>query len=175
MANKKSTTTKKNTTKKTTPKKVVKKEEVKVEEPIVEVVEAKEKKKIFTKKNIIIFSIALVILIIAIIFIIWFTRPKNVMGRKLKSMGKEFYTEYFYDSLKEGRTDKELSEVLEQFKDTGISMNLSNLSQYSDGKFKKEIDSFKNCDKEKTEVIIYPKKSYRKKDFKIKINFDCKF
>ena len=32
----------------------------------------------------------------------------------------------------------------------------------------------KNCDKEKTSVIIYPKSPYGKTDFTVKVNMNCK-
>ncbi len=172
----KKTTPKKETVKKTAPKKEVVKE-VEVKEPVVEIKE--EKKTIFTKRNIIIAVIILVIINIVVGAILIYNNPKNKITRSMKNMGNDFYTNYFYDTLKEGRSDKELSEVLARYKDTGIKINLRNLSQFDKGKYKKEIDTFKSnkkeCSKNNTRVVIYPKSPYKKSDYKIKIELDCGF
>ena len=188
-------TTKKTTTKKTTTKKVVKKtppkkevvkktapkkEEV-VKEPVVEIKEEVkvEKKNIFTKRNIIIAVIALVIINIIVGAILIYNNPKNKLTRSIKYMGKDFYTNYFYDTLKEGRSNKELSEILERYKDTGIKINLKNLSQFDSSKYKEEIDNMINgntkCIDTKTRAVIYPKAPYGKDNYKIKIELNCNF
>lgn len=182
------TTQKKNTTKKeiekkkTTTKKVVKKETKKIEEPkkkeVKKVEEPKKvevKKNIFTKKNIIIASSILIFLILVLVIILCLVNPRNVATRKMKKMGKEYYTEYFYKVLSDGRKDSEVKEILSRYKDTGIKINIRNLSQYSDGKFKKETDSLDKCNKEKTKVIIYPKKGYKKNNYKVKVELVCEF
>jgi len=191
-------TTKKTTTKKvvkkTTPKKVVKKtppkkEEVKktipkkeevVKEPVVEIKEEVkvEKKNIFTKRNIIIIVIALVIINIIVGTILIYNNPKNKLTRSIKYMGKDFYTNYFYNTLKEGRSNKELSEILERYKDTGIKINLKNLSQFDSSKYKEEIDNMvenNKCIDTKTRAVIYPKAPYGKDNYKIKIELNCNF
>ena len=188
--NTKKGTTKKNTTKKpvkkVTPKKEnVKKEEpkkvVKVEEPVVEVKEEikEEKKKIFSKRNIIVLVAIIVVINIVVGTILIYNNPKNKITRRMKAMGKDFYTNYLYKSLKEGRTDKELGEVLAKYKDTGIQINLRNLSQYDSGKYKEEIDTFKSdkkeCSKNNTKVIIKPKSPYKKSSYKIEVQLDCGF
>ena len=194
----KKTTTKKTTTKKvvmkTTPKKLVKKtppkkEEVKktvpkkeevVKEPVVEIKEEVkvEKKNIFTKRNIIIAVIALVIINIIVGAILIYNNPKNKLTRSIKYMGKDFYTNYFYNTLKEGRSNKELSEILERYKDTGIKINLKNLSQFDSSKYKEEIDNMvenNKCIDTKTRAVIYPKAPYGKDNYKIKIELNCNF
>ena len=187
-------TTKKTTTKKTTTKKVVKKtppkkevvkktapkkEEV-VKEPVVEIKEEVkvEKKNIFTKRNIIIMAIALVIINIVVGAILIYNNPKNKLTRSIKYMGKDFYTNYFYNTLKEGRSNKELSEILERYKDTGIKINLKNLSQFDSSKYKEEIDNMvenNKCIDTKTRAVIYPKAPYGKDNYKIKIELNSNF
>ena len=194
----KKTTTKKTTTKKvvkkTTPKKAVKrtppkKEEVKktvpkkeevVKEPVVEIKEEVkvEKKNIFTKRNIIIAVIVLVIINIIVGAILIYNNPKNKLTRSIKYMGKDFYTNYFYNTLKEGRSNKELSEILERYKDTGIKINLKNLAQFDSSKYKEEIDNMvenNKCIDTKTRAVIYPKAPYGKDNYKIKIELNCNF
>ena len=193
---KKKVTTKKTTTKKapvkkaSTPKKapvkktdVVKKVEAKKE--LVEKVSVKEeikvekKKNIFTKKNIILFSSILVVLILLIVGLIIFFSPKNIVTRKVKSMGKEYYSEYLWVVIAEGRTNDELGQILSNYKDIGIKANLNTLSSSFDKKNKKEIDKkiikkYK-CNSKNTKAVIYPKDPYNKDDYKIKVELDCEF
>ena len=92
-------------------------------------------------------------------------------------MGKEFYTEYFWDSLADARSKKELNEVMNKFVDTGFKVRFNTLTTYGSGKWKKEIDSFelknKKCNQVKSMVIIYPKKDFGKHDYKIDVVLDC--
>lgn len=190
----KKTTTKKKVVKNTTPKKeTIKKETVKKTVPKKEVVEVKEpevveikkeevkveKKNIFTKRNIIIIVVLLVIINVLVGSILIYNNPKNKIKRSIKAMGTDFYTNYFYDTLASGRTKKELSEILERYKDTGIKVNLKSLSQFDSSKYKEDIDSFagenKACNLNKTRVIVYPKAPYEKNNYKIIVELDCNY
>ena len=95
-------------------------------------------------------------------------------------MGKEFYTEFYYDEISKGKTSDELAEFLSGFQDVGIKVNLDNLSRYNDNANEEEIAKFKNekdeaCDKTNTRAVIYPKSPYGKNDFTIKAELDCGF
>ena len=178
--NKKNSTPKKTTTKKVASKKEVKKEEVKVVEKkeIKKEVKVEEKKKcLFAKKNIIIASISLALIIGLVVLLLVLFNPEARIKRRVKSMGKEFYTEYFWDSLADARSKKELKEVMDKYTNTGFKVRFNTLTTYGSGKWKKEIDSFelknKKCNQVKSMVIIYPKKDFGKHDYKIDVVLDC--
>lgn len=165
-------------------KEVVKKEETKkIETPKkeikVEQIKAEKKKNIFTKKNIIIASSTLVVLILLIVGLIIFFSPKNIVSRKVKSMGKEYYSEYLWEVIAENRSKEELGKALSNYKEIGIKANLNTLSLSFEGKYKKEIEKKiikkYNCDSKNTKAVIYPKNPYGKGNYKIKIELDCEF
>lgn len=171
----KTKTTKKEVTKKpvtkkeeTTKKPVVKKEEVKV-----------EKKNIFTKKNIIICSSILVVILLIVLLILFLTNPKRKIKNTLENVGKDFYTNYYYDQLTKKRSKDDLKSLFSKFSKNGIKLNLNYLSSYNKGKQKDVIDSLKykkkSCNKDNTKVIIYPEEPYGKTDYRIELELDCGF
>ena len=138
-----------------------------------------EKKTILTKKNIIIGSSILLVIILIVVGISLFIyfKPKNVLNRKMKKMGEEYYTNYLYDVLKEGREEQEFKKILKKYTDNGIKVNLDTLSTYKDGVYKNDInDKFLNkykCSEKNTKVIIYPKNPYNIGDFKAEVQLEC--
>ena len=191
----------KNVTKKTstnkkveTPKKEVKKEAIKEEKVETKKEEVKEKKvekkpvvkeEKETKKEkkkcnkVIIIAICAVVVIAIGIVLKFINSDEKKITNSIKTMGESFYTEYYYPSLSKDRDKKELEKILSNFKDKGIKINLKNLAIYNNGKYKKEIDSFKNkdkkCNQTGTKVIIYPNSPYGKNDYKIDVELDCGF
>ena len=137
--------------------------------------------------------IPVVLLIVAIMLLgflsfIYFYNLKNgnvgIFNKKTEEeyvetftkMGEELYSEYYYKVTAEGKTNEELKEFLEKFKDIGLHFNLVELEKYSDEN-KMIISQFlkqnKKCEKSKTEVIIYPKDPYSKTDFTSDLKMNC--
>lgn len=91
-------------------------------------------------------------------------------------MGEEMYSEYYYKITAEGKTEEELKEFLEKFKNMGLHFNLVELEKYNDEN-KRVINQFlnqnKKCKKGETEVIIYPKEPYTKTDFTSDFKMNC--
>ena len=104
-------------------------------------------------------------------------KQKESLETTLKEMGKDFYENYYNDYLKED----EREEALSKFSDTGIKINLDNLSRYNSKVNEEKVKEFVNnetgeeCDKEKTQVIIYPKAKYGKSDYELKVELVCGF
>lgn len=162
------------------PKKVEVKE-VKKEEPKVEKIVKKEEKKSSKKLIIAIISIVLVVIIIAVLVIFSikvFFNTERKLTKKITNMSKEYYANY-YDQLAENRSKEDIKKVLSKFTSIGIKINLENLSNFSEGKYKKEVKEFKNgdkkCDTNNTKAIVYPQEPYGKNDYKIEIELDCGF
>jgi len=91
-------------------------------------------------------------------------------------MGEEVYTNLYYESISKDYNKEELQNFLSKFKDIGLQFNLVELSKYSE-KNKEVIEKFirnnKNCKKEETMLIIYPKDPYGKTDFESALRMDC--
>lgn len=95
---------------------------------------------------------------------------------KFTTMGESLYTDYYYEVTKVGKTDQELKDFLSMFKDIGLQFNLVEMEKYSDEN-KELIEKFvkqnKDCKKEETMLIIYPKEPYSKTDFTSELRMDC--
>ncbi len=127
-------------------------------------------------------SIGLIVVLVVVMFLTRGLRlsQEEKLSKSLTDLGKEFYTEFYYDEISKGKTSDELAEFLSGFQDVGIKVNLDNLSRYNDNANEEEIAKFKNekdeaCDKTNTRAVIYPKSPYGKNDFTIKAELDCGF
>lgn len=172
--------TKSTSKKKTAPVKkekvTVKKETVKEEKVVVK--EEPKKCKCNKKLIILIASIALIVILLIISLVIFFNK-KNVTTRLVKTMGKDYYSEYLHKSLSNGRSKKDVEIILDKYKERGIRVNLINLSNLFDGKYKKDIEKLEKknikCNEKTTKAVIYPKKPFGKNDYKIKVELDCEY
>lgn len=102
------------------------------------------------------------------------------LENNLISLGKQFYTEFYYDQTQASNQDRSMADYLKTFKEMGIGVSLNTLSTYSDNVDEEIIKSFENvngkaCDKEKTMVVIYPKEPYGKNDYNIEAKLECGF
>lgn len=148
------------------------------EEKIVEKKEEINKESKFDKKILYIIGGVLIIIVLIFVIVKCVNNPKAKTTKSVKEMGKAFYTEYYYKELSNGKSKKELSDILSKFKDKGIKISINNLSLYKSGIYKDRIESIKKdfkCDGKNTKVIIYPKSPYGKNDYKIDIELQCKF
>lgn len=131
------------------------------------------------KKIAIIIAVALVILI-AIICALLFSKKSNeeILKVNMEKIGKTFYEDYYYPSQEKSQED--VKAFLEKFQQNGIKINLTNLAKVS------KIDQSlindmvnaktkKKCDFDKTYVTIYPKKPFKKDSYKMKVDLDCGF
>lgn len=175
----KTTTKKKPAEKKTTVKKETKpvKKEV-VKEVVKE--EVKEVKKPINKKIIIgLAAGATIIIILVILSITVIFNKERIITNKVKKMAYEYYSEYYYDSLKEGRKKEDFEKIMDKYSGIGFKISLENISSIDNGKYKEEVESFgsknKKCDELNTRAIIYPEKPYSKKDYRIEVELDCGF
>ena len=151
-----------------------------------EKVEVKETENNVDKKKKMIQICAIAVGLIAIFAAVLFLTggvklsQKDKLSDSLTKMGKEFYSEFYYEEISKGKTSKEVSEFLSKFQDVGIKVNLDNLSRYNDNANEEEIANFKNedgeaCNKTNTRAVIYPKSPYGKEDYTIKVELDCGF
>ncbi len=178
----KTSTKKKSVEKKPTVKKEVKpvKIETVKEEIKVEVKEVKKEKKPINKKLIIgIAAGAVIIIVLVVLSITVFFNKERIITNKVKKMAYEYYSEYYYDSLKEGRKKEDFERIMDKYSGIGFKISLENISSIDNGKYKEEVESFgsknKKCDKLNTRAIIYPEKPYSKKDYRIEVELDCGF
>lgn len=178
----KTTTKKKPAEKKTTVKKETKpvKKEVVKEVVKEEVKEVKKEKEPINKKLIIgLAAGATIIIVLVILSITVIFNKERIITNKVKKMAYEYYSEYYYDSLKEGRKKEDFEKIMDKYSGIGFKISLENISSIDNGKYKEEVESFgsknKKCDELNTRAIIYPEKPYSKKDYRIEVELDCGF
>ena len=132
-------------------------------------------------------NIAIVLLIIFIIILgfLSYVFIKNLRERNEKDfvaeftrMGNEIYSDYYYKIVSVGKSEEQLNEFLEKFSTKGLKFDLVQLEKYSD-EYKDIIEDFtkahKDCKKEETMVIIYPKSPYSSIDFTSEIQMNCNY
>lgn len=139
----------------------------------------KDKKKLF----MIIGGVIVVLLVILlVVFVIKPSIGKNESAqekyeRYLKEMGKDFWENYFYDTIKE----EDRNDFLSKYQSIGIKANLDALGRYNAEANRDKIAEFINpdtkeaCNTEGTKVIIYPKGNFGKTDYDLEVEIDCGF
>ena len=138
------------------------------------------------KKNIIIICASVIILAVAavILFVCFGCKKdskkdnKKELTTNLEKLGKSFYEDFYYVRNEESQED--IVEFIKQFEETGISVDLENISKVSTVD-KKLIDSMinsktdKKCDVKESKVTFFPKAPYGKTDYDIKVELSCGF
>lgn len=142
-----------------------------------------EKAKENNKNALPIVIIVVVIAVLVIGFAVFKVSGKSLkqdLTNELKTMGEEFYTDFYYTEISKNKSKNEVSEFLGKFSDIGVKVNLDNLSRYDSNKNKEKIKKFKNekgeaCNQTTSQAIIYPKSPYGKNDYRIEVDLDCNF
>lgn len=136
------------------------------------------------KKKIIIGVCAFLILLVGIIITSVIVLNNNrtneeELKKEITKLGKDVYENNYYQVI--GSDDESRASNLSLYKDTGIKFNLDNLATMSSLEEDKVLDKFVNsktgekCDAKKSRVIIYPKESYKQKDYTIEVELECGF
>ena len=127
-------------------------------------------------KKVIIAIIVGIVLLVAGIILMFVFKPFNknddknlTLEQRLEKIGIEYYTKFYYPEIPD--KEKDLSPLAE----TGIKINLDNLSRYSNHSelIKTELTYFEECDYGKTRVVITPKAPYLEKDYSINVDLVC--
>ena len=133
-------------------------------------------------KNKLIIEIVIIFLLLIVIGLAILTLfrkeiyTSSDMDDSLREMSLRYYDSY-YDEISNGKTEEEIKQYLEKYKDTGIKLSLNDLSDYdpsnNDPIIEKFVKDEKECDREGTKAIIYPKSPYGKNDIDIESIIDC--
>lgn len=114
----------------------------------------------------------LLVVIIAVVMTVSFLGKgeEKKLTRQLETLGRSWYDDYFYDAI-----DQNKEEFLKRFHETGLKIDLYNLSLRAADGIEEDIKQFENkkCDKNETKVIIYPHEPYGKEDYKIETIMKC--
>ena len=141
-----------------------------------------DKKFNLDKKKLIIGGCVLAAIIIIAVVVLCCKGGKKGNEKELTSnlekLGGQFYEKFYYPSQEKSQSD--VKEFIARFKDTGIKVNLENISKVSsvdkklvEGMVNSKTD--KKCDAKESYVVIKPVDPYGKKDYKIEATLKCGF
>ena len=103
-----------------------------------------------------------------------FSKEKR-LSRDFQMLGQKFYTDFYYEQVSTGKSEKEVSNFLGQFKEVGIKVSLGNIERYNTEENNKQIKKLKKakCSKTESIITIYPTSPYGKNNYTIKVDLDC--
>lgn len=120
--------------------------------------------------------IVLLVLLIGVsgvkIFCSVYFQPKASVERELESLAKDYYENYYYDSLENP------AEVLAEFRETGLpTAYLRKLLAFDNGRHAASAEVFDSakykCDTNTTGVKIFPEEPYGKTDYRVEYKYAC--
>lgn len=130
------------------------------------------------KKNHNLVKIIIILLLIFILFLVvnkFIPRdPKTKAEKKLYDLAEKFYGHY-YDAKYDSSKPEEIKEILDKYKETGLTIDLEDLEIYLDTFNIEDYSALDKCNKQGTKVTVYPKSPYSKKDFEISYILNCNF
>ena len=134
----------------------------------------------FFNKTRVIIICAVVIVIAAVVCLFVFgdstKRKKMELENELKTLGKDFYENFYYDLVVRDNG----IQTITKYKTVGIKISLDNISRYKEENAEK-VSKFvnpktkKECNKADTRAVIYPKEPYGKTDYTIEVELSCGF
>ena len=124
------------------------------------------------KKVFAIVGIIILVLIIGLIIILSLSKGLR-QELRVKNVAGSFFKYYYEDNS--DKTDKDKIKVfLSNYAASGLRVKLGDMETYIDTHKVENYKILKNCDKDKTSVIIYPKAPYGKTDYDVKVKMSCK-
>jgi len=133
--------------------------------------DAKSRKKLF-----LIASVAVVVIAVGVAAFLTLTNNKEEkLTNSLTKIGRDWYENFYYDGFEESKR----ADILSRFKDSGIKVDLDNLSKYNTEANSELIKEFKlnqedGCNSSETKIVVKPKEPYGKTDYDIEAVLSCK-
>ena len=124
------------------------------------------------KRTFAIIGIIILVLMIGLILVFNFSKGFR-QELRVKNMAASFY-KYYYEDNSDKKDKDEIKVFLSNYAASGLRVRLGDMETYIDTHKVENYKVLKNCDKEKTSVIIYPKSPYGKTNFTVKVNMNCK-
>ncbi len=110
-----------------------------------------------------------------------FGSQEKKLSQKLEVVGKDFYENMYFNHITANKSDEEVEEFFTNFTETGIKVDLDNLSRFDEEKYPKLLEEFVNkktkeaCHVRTTKAIIYPEAPFGKTDYTLDTELDCGF
>ena len=115
--------------------------------------------------------------------------PEFLIKREIESITTDYYENYFYRNILDNNslnpddvtestsTENNLSDILDQYKNTGFPrITLNQLLLYDNRKNYALASSISEyCDLNKTTIKIFPEPPYTAKNYRVEYNYSCNF
>lgn len=133
------------------------------------------------KEILIIGGVVLAVIVAIVLGIVIFSKKSNEKQLEgyMKELASSFYEDFYWKGA--GNTDAAKAEFLGKYAESGIKIDLDNLSRYNGEKVEELVSKMvngktkKECNRENTKVTIYPKEPYGKSDYTVEVTLDCGF
>lgn len=131
-----------------------------------------EKSYRYAKTSILVVIISAMLVMILFTLFNFIATPEFIVKRKIESIAKDYYENYFYNSI-----PNPSPEALNYYVDRGFaSVNLRQLLLYDDQKYASATESLKKyCNLDRTFIKIYPEAPFNRKDYRVDYSYSCKF
>lgn len=115
--------------------------------------------------------------VIATLIIAVVCNPKRLTEQKITALAKDYYENFFYPQITNGKSDTATKETLERYADTGFAnVSLRQLLLFDSGRHAAEAHSLtKYCDTNATKVRFYPKPPYGPRNYHAEFVFSCEY
>lgn len=129
-------------------------------------------------KRIILIVIALVIVVaVTGILSAWFKDDEKTVKRQIEEMSAEYYENFIYPHLADGKNETEIFAAFEKYKEIGfarVSLRQLLLHDARNNAEKGELIK-KYCNENATSVKIYPEEPYKKESYRVDYIYACEF
>ena len=131
----------------------------------------------FSRKTTMIIIMACVVLVAVATLVVLFSTPEQRIKRRIESLTREYYEEYYYDKFTSSIPDSNRESLMEKYSEYGFSeVPLRQLLLYDNGKHSDEVDELgRYCDINGTSVRIIPDAPYGKTNYHVEYKYSCKF
>lgn len=128
-----------------------------------------------TQKVVITVIVATFLVMTAAALVAYFCDTKFQIEAKITDLANTYYEEYYYPNMFSGNVS--ISEVLSQFKDSGLApVSLRQLLISTPGVTSQDAKLIREyCDEESTNVTYFPEPPYDKGAFRAKYSYSCNF
>ena len=122
------------------------------------------------EKRVWIVALVLVLLASIMVYINVLKPKESALEKKIHVIASDFYENFYYTHMTQGKTQEEIDSFLQEYSETGIKINIENLSRFNPEEYADVLNEFQDpegnvCDPDKSGVIIYPKTPFSITDY----------
>ena len=152
-------------------------------------VSGRSKSQSFVRKSFLygrraIMSVIVLVCLAVILMVLFgkFATPENIVTNKITSITKDYYENYFYDTIIGTNSigddsEKSLEQIMSRYIEPGFaSISLRQLLLFGGQRHADAAPILQNyCDENRTNVKIYPEPPFGRTDYHVEYNYSCEY